>query len=186
MSLIPVQLAESGNDCLANWPADGTPSFVYASFSGIQKGNLWGAADPPPPNNRYKLNQLPPGSNCLFSRTSGQFLIEWASVVVPLDEFQITFAGEFVPFFQFTVVAPPVWSALNTKVNPVGEHYYGGRCQINVTAPALSPSLLDTADDIHIPTDGTSRADFWPVGDAYTEFHYSRVVPTKLLIRKNN
>jgi len=118
---IPVEPDPIGDGCLACWPPDGTPKYVYASFDGIQPGDWWNPAFPLPPRGQFKLTQMP-GFPCVFQYIGAVWDIKYGAV------------ANFPPFTQ---------SFLNINCIPLGGAQTFG-CVMDYTCEFVFENNLQT------------------------------------------
>ena len=151
---------EFGNNCIACFPTGQTPKYRYASFSDIQKGDLWASPMLSPPNTTFKLQQ---GMSCIWSG----FLDGWTvNLAYAFGESLLTVDDSGGRYgFESSIVVPCAIGFSNSAISPVGEHYYGGTARITEVASKMLNSLTEVAELINFDYSGEARAEFYPVTD---------------------
>jgi len=121
-----------------------TPLYIYATVSGMAKGNFWFPGLPVPPNGSYRLTW---GDGCSWSGVFGDWGVGYSSA--PLGA-----------FFGISRLAPPLEDSFmgytascqggftNLQDNPAAMFWYGGSAQVTWKPPSPSPSLANIMNEV--------------------------------------
>lgn len=113
------------NDCVACFPINKTPKFVYVSFAGIQTGALWIPGFSPPPNGIFKLESV---GACLWTGGTATYVFDWKSnlpgTLILATEMILQIA------FSYNDPASCVTAGSNQITQPPDRIYHGGKAKI--------------------------------------------------------
>jgi len=130
-------------DCYC-FPAGKAPLHIYASVSGIAKGDIWAPGSPEPPNGSYRLTK---GAACFWSGQFGFWSIAYGSELAGAS-FGIshTVFPEEDAFLGATASCQGGFS--NMIDSPVDKFWYGGSAQVTWKPPSPSPSLANIMNEV--------------------------------------
>ncbi len=132
--------------------ANKTPATLFLCFSNIQQGNNWIPADPPPPNG---VVEVPLTALCRYDDTVGLYDYRYVMVAGKTLCFaQVTGA---MNAFYFLLIPTCQLSFDNQIINPVGNKYYGGSCQV---VPPLEGGIWSVPELLALMSDDPHWADW--------------------------
>ncbi len=138
----PYDYAAPAKECLALFPANITPEFIFMDMQGVIKGPLAAGGAPPPPNGVVKVKVF---ANCnwQFNIAGNQWIYTSIAPFAAINIFQI--AG--VSFFFAPNLPLGTMAAANTQTDPGVDKYYGGWVNISYQPPSGPKSVVTIADN---------------------------------------
>jgi len=164
-----------GDDCALGWPADETPKYVYARFSGLVKC----PDNPPtffstPPNDRvFKLTQLE-GQPCKWRYTSSTWVVDYQLTAGPLTtHLFLTNADDLSAYFldQPTPIQKEGYVFHNQYVACPG--FLGAHLGIAVVT--WSPQATDILKAINIAKSESLFMELFPRDDGKLVYKFCRL-----------
>lgn len=158
-----------GDDCLHCFAAGLTPKHFYASFAGIEFGDLWLPAMGPPPNGMHFLTQDPVKPCFWEDAIGGPFIVRYDT-----DDVECELVANLIPYvpgFRSQVAEKCVRYHTNDYDVAAGNYFYGGWAHvftpteiqelIEQLTPVVDPDPLFRVDPIADEKIVVSYIDQW-------------------------
>lgn len=147
-----------GQNCNICFAPSFTPFYIYFSYTGILRGDLWAGGDPDPPNEIYKLDQIHP---CIWEATVNGLKIVYNTGLGQ------TIVGITHPAVGEIFGAEPAGNCLQEFINdhqvPHNRKYYSGSAYVTWIEPPEYNSLSALCDLFNIPQNNETTALPYPV-----------------------